>query len=168
MSAPLIIDAIALIYILISIKSGYSRGFIVGILGLVGFFAGLYLGLKYSPTVISYLPTLAHTSISRTLLSVSVIVAIAFATKAVVLAIAGRVRKLMIFKPVRWLDSLLGAIISGAIAISLVAVVSVVAEQTAPAKYVSMLKESEVISQIQTRMPNLLDTLMAEAAEKLR
>ena len=43
MSAPLIIDAIALIYILISIKSGYSRGFIVGILGLVGFFAGLYL-----------------------------------------------------------------------------------------------------------------------------
>ncbi|MCX6451756.1 MAG: CvpA family protein [Actinobacteria bacterium] len=144
MSAPLIIDAIALIYILISIKSGYSRGFIVGILGLVGFLVGLYLGLKYSPAVISYLPTLA------------------------VLAIAGRVRKLMIFKPVRWLDSLLGAIISGAIAISLVAVVSVVAEQTAPAKYVSMLKESEVISQIQTRMPNLLDTLMAEAAEKLR
>jgi membrane protein required for colicin V production len=168
MSAPLIVDAVALIYILISIKRGYSRGFIVGVLGLIGFFVGLYLGLKYSPTVISYLPNVAHTSISRTLLSVAAIVAIAFATKAAILAIGGRIRKLMIFKPVRWLDSLLGAIISGAIAISIVAVISVVAEQTAPAKYVTMLKESEVLAQVQSRMPHLLDTLMSEAATRLK
>jgi len=168
MSAPLIIDAVALIYILIAIRRGYTRGFIVGVLGLIGFFGGLYLGLKYSPTVISYLPSLAHTSISRTLLSISVIVAIAFLTKALVMAIGGRIRKLMIFQPVRWLDSLLGALISGAIAISIVAVISIVAEETAPAKYVTMLKQSEVLAQIQSKMPNLLDTLMAEAAIRLK
>ena len=168
MSAPLIVDAVALIYILIAIRRGYTRGFIVGVLGLIGFFVGLYLGLKYSPTVISYLPSLAHTSISRTLLSISVIVAIAFLTKALVMAIGGRIRKLMIFKPVRWLDSLLGALISGAIAISIVAVISIVAEETAPTNYVSMLKQSNVLAQIQSRMPNLLDTLMAEAASRLK
>ena len=168
MSAPLIVDAIALIYILLSVKRGYSRGFIVGVLGLIGFFVGLYLGLKYSPTVITHLPSLAHTSISRTLLSVAVIVAIAFLTKALVLAIGSRIRKLMIFKPVRWLDSLLGAVISGAIAISIVAVIATVAEQTAPAKYVTMMKQSEVLAQIQSKMPNLLDTLMAEATIRLK
>jgi hypothetical protein len=74
----------------------------------------------------------------------------------------------MIFKPVRWLDSLLGAVISGAIAISIVAVIATVAEQTAPAKYVTMIKQSEVLAQIQSKMPNLLDTLMAEAAIRLK
>ena len=112
--------------------SGYRQGFVVGALSFVGFLGGGLLGAQIAPEVAELDP---FTSFPRPVVGLSVVFLAATLGQVLATLVAGAVRRRLVWRPVRQLDAVGGAVVS---VVSLLLVAWLVGRAVASSPYPSL------------------------------
>ena len=94
---PVIADLMFAIFGILMIVKGYKRGLILSLLGLVGFAAGYFFGIKFLPQFFDLIPALPKESILKSGYSMAFLFVFSLISNQIVLFIGKRIRKLFIF-----------------------------------------------------------------------
>ena len=145
-----LLDLILLAAVVLFAVSGYRQGFVVGVLSFVGFLGGGVLGATLAPSLLRHGPL---SGLSRTPVAIGVV--FLFASLGQVLAsVAGAwVRKHLVWKPVRMVDAVAGAVIS---VVSLLMVAWLVGTAVASSPFTglaSQVRRSQVLAVVDDTMP---------------
>ena len=108
MTSGVIIDIIIFVLIVVSIARGWEIGSLRQLFSTIGFFFGLFLGAALQPKIIN----LAHTTLSRTVLTLSVTLGLAFLFLSIGEFIGYRLKAKIHIKKLNTADNFLGSIIS--------------------------------------------------------
>ena len=165
---PVIADLMFAIFGILMIVKGYKRGLILSLLGLVGFAAGYFFGIKFLPQFFDLIPALPKESILRSGYSMAFLFVFSLITNRIVLFIGKRIRKLFIFAPIRWIDSLLGALLSATFAILTLWIVYVVGVATLPSDWKLIIQSSEILTKIHLYTPQIFENLIADQMNRIR
>ena len=104
------VDVILLGFVLLFALFGWRMGFVQGLLGFVGFVAGALLAVKLVPAVADgWQPS----GILDSVLLIGVVLVSGLIGQGIGAFVGGRIRAVVDWAPVRWLDSLLGACFAG-------------------------------------------------------
>jgi S1-C subfamily serine protease len=139
--------------------SGYRQGFVVGALSFVGFLGGGLLGAQIAPDVAALD---AMSSFPRAVVGLSVVFLVATLGQVLATVLAGAVRKRLVWRPLRQLDALGGALVS---VVSLLLVAWLVGRAVASSPYqalASQVRRSVVITSVDALVPTAGLRLLAE------
>ena len=89
---------------------GYRHGFVVSVMSLVGFLAGGALGMWLLPELLRHWDTIDNNAVSRTVVLIAGVFALAALGQAMAVGVGSRVRSGLTEKPERAIDSVLGAV----------------------------------------------------------
>ncbi|MFL6238811.1 MAG: MarP family serine protease [Actinomycetes bacterium] len=129
-----LLDVILVIAIVSFAVSGYRQGFVVGALAFAGFIGGAVIGVKVAPSIASALVSGAARSI------VAIVVVVVLASLGELAAATGGaiLRRRVVWRPARALDSALGAAIS---VVSLLLVAWIIGSALAKASYRGLARQ---------------------------
>ncbi len=144
-----VLDAVLVVAGLTFAVSGYRQGFLVGVLSFIGFVVGGIAGMIVAPRVVEdWDPRLAGSGVAVILVLVT-----AAASHLLVSWLAGGVRDRIRWRPGRYLDSALGAVVS-VTAMLLVTHVATTALGQAPLPTVSrQIRGSAVLTTVEQFVP---------------
>ncbi|MHB1865028.1 MAG: MarP family serine protease [Candidatus Saccharimonadales bacterium] len=108
MNAGIFIDIIVFFLIVISIARGWQIGWLRQFFSTIGFFGGLFLGAVIQPHIVN----LAHTTLSRTVITLLITLGMAFALLSVGEVIGYKLKSKIHLKQLNTVDSFLGSAIS--------------------------------------------------------
>ncbi|MDN4613568.1 MarP family serine protease [Leifsonia sp. F6_8S_P_1B] len=107
-----VVDIVLLVLAVLAILAGYSRGAIRSAGSLVGLGAGILLGLLLAPVVVEWMVRAGLTGVTQRSIVAAVVIlvcaAVVYSLTAAAASVIGRVLR---HGPVRWLDSLIGAVL---------------------------------------------------------
>jgi len=107
-----VVDVVLVVLGILAVAAGWSKGAIRAAGTLVGLGLGLWLGLTLAPIVVDWFAAFGFSGVTeRSVVAGIVILVCAGAIYAIAGALASIIGKLFRRGPVRWLDSLVGAII---------------------------------------------------------
>lgn len=156
----LIVDALLAALFLLALMRGYQRGLVVSLLGLVGFLAGAIIGLVVGPGLVDSLgPVL------RLVALLSLLLTLATLGQALTMAIARAVRNRLLWRPLRVLDSTVGAAFTIIGAVLLVWASAAVLRVSPYPSVTTAVAGSRVITTIDAVVPDLARTVMAQARQ---
>jgi len=89
---------------------GYRHGFVVSVMSLIGFLAGGALGMWLLPELLRHWDTVDNNVVSRTVVLIAGVFALAAVGQAMAVGVGSRVRSGLTEKPERAIDSVLGAV----------------------------------------------------------
>lgn len=152
-----LLDVVLLVAVVVFAISGFRRGFVVGVLSLLGFLGGAALGARFAPELASrYL-----SAVDRTLAGLAVVVVAAMLGQLLAAAIGIGVRRRLTWRPVRLVDSAAGGAMS-AIALLLVAWLLGTAVVSSPLTGLSgQVERSRVLATADGLMPDSARTWFA-------
>jgi len=108
----IVVDVVLVVLGILAVAAGWSKGAIRAAGTLVGLGLGLWLGLTLAPIVVDWFAAFGFSGVTeRSVVAGIVILVCAGAIYAIAGALASIIGKLFRRGPVRWLDSLVGAII---------------------------------------------------------
>lgn len=145
-----LLDVVLIVAVVVFAVAGFRRGFVVGVLSLVGFLGGAVLGARFAPELVSrYL-----TAVDPTLAGVVVVLGAATLGQLLAAAIGAAVRRRLTWRPVRLVDSAGGAAMS-ATALLLVAWLLGTAAASSPlTALASQVQRSRVLTTADELMPD--------------
>lgn len=108
MSAGLLIDIVIFILIVVSIARGWEIGWVRQFFSTIGFFGGLFLGAYIQPHIVNY----AHTTSSRTILTLVITLGLAFLFLVAGELIGMKLKSKIKLEKLNTVDNFLGSIIS--------------------------------------------------------
>ncbi len=108
MSAGLFIDIIILVLIAVSLARGWQIGWLRQAFSTIGFFGGLFLGAVIQPSIVN----LAHTTLSRTILTLTVTLGMAFLLLSVGEVVGYKLKSKIHIKKLNDADNFLGSLLS--------------------------------------------------------
>ncbi|HEV7183264.1 MAG TPA: MarP family serine protease [Leifsonia sp.] len=108
----LVVDVVLVVLAIVAIAIGWSHGAIRSAGSLVGLALGIWLGLSLAPLVVGWLAGAGWGSIlQRSVVAGLVILACAAVAYALAAAVASLIGKVVRHGPIRWVDSLIGALL---------------------------------------------------------
>ncbi|WP_431246182.1 MarP family serine protease [Leifsonia xyli] len=108
----IVVDVVLVVLAIIAIAAGWSKGAIRSAGTLIGLGLGLWLGLTLAPLVVGWTASNGYGAVTeRSVVAAIVILVCAGVVYALVGALASIVGKLLRHGPIRWLDSLIGAVL---------------------------------------------------------
>lgn len=116
------VDLVIVLLVLLMALQGFARGFLVGVMALVGFMGGAFLGSRIAPHLLS---GGAHSPYAA-LFSLGGAVIVGGVLGAIFEGVARRVRRFMWIPGLRLVDGALGAIMTGCIGLGLAWIVGAV------------------------------------------
>ena len=108
MNAGIIIDLVIVIIVIASVFRGWEIGWVRQFFSTVGFFGGLFIGAALQPHIIN----LAHTVLSRTIMTLVITLGIAFLLLFVGEVIGYKLKEKIHIKKLNTVDNLLGSVLS--------------------------------------------------------
>lgn len=108
MGSGIIIDIVIFILIVVSIARGWQIGWLRQFFSTIGFFGGLFLGAIIQPHVVNF----AHTTLSRTILTLVITLGMAFFLLTVGEYVGYRLKARIHIKRLNTVDNFLGSVIS--------------------------------------------------------
>lgn len=108
MNSGVLIDLIVLILLVVGIARGWEIGWSRQFFSAIGFFGGLFLGATIQPHIVN----LAHTTLSRTIITLVVTLGLAFALLTLGEFIGYKLKSKINIKKLNTADNILGSIIS--------------------------------------------------------
>jgi S1-C subfamily serine protease len=108
MSAGDIINLVIFVFIIISIARGWEIGLIRQFFSTAGFFGGLFIGAAIQPSIIN----LTHTVLSRTVLTLTITLGLAFCLLAVGEIVGNKLKAKIHIRQLNAADSFLGSVLS--------------------------------------------------------
>jgi S1-C subfamily serine protease len=108
----IVVDVVLVVLGILAVAAGWSKGAIRSAGTLVGLGLGLWLGLTIAPLVVAWFASVGFTGVTqRSVVAGVTILVSAGVVYAIAGALAGIIGKLLRRGPVRWLDSLVGAVL---------------------------------------------------------
>ena len=108
----IVVDVVLVVLGILAVAAGWSKGAIRAAGTLIGLGFGLWLGLTLAPIVVGWFAAFGFSGVTeRSVVAGIVILVCAGAIYAIAGALASIIGKLLRRGPVRWLDSLVGAIL---------------------------------------------------------
>jgi len=112
MAVEIVVDVVLVVLGILAVAAGWSKGAIRSAGTLVGLGLGLWLGLTLAPIVVGWFASAGFSGVTqRSVVAGIVILVCAGVVYAIAGAVAGLIGKLLRHGPVRWLDSLVGAVL---------------------------------------------------------
>ncbi len=108
MSAGDVINLVIFVFIVISIARGWQIGWIRQFFSTAGFFGGLFIGAAIQPSIVNF----THTVLSRTVLTLTITLGIAFCLLTVGEIIGNKLKAKIHIRPLNAIDSILGSVLS--------------------------------------------------------
>jgi S1-C subfamily serine protease len=130
--------------------SGYHQGFVVGVLSFVGFLGGGVLGATVAPTLLRTGPL---SGLSRTPVAIGIVFLTASIGQVLASVAGAWVRKHLVWKPVRVVDAVAGAVIS---VVSLLLVAWLVGTAVASSPFTGLaaqVRRSQVLAIVNDTVP---------------
>jgi S1-C subfamily serine protease len=107
-----VVDVVLVVLAVLAIAAGWSKGAIRSAGTLVGLGLGLWLGLTLAPVVVGWFAATGYGAVTqRSVVAAVVILVCAGVVYAIAGAVAGILGRLFRHGPIRWLDSLVGAVL---------------------------------------------------------
>lgn len=153
-----LLDLVLIAFILLALVRGYQRGFVVSLLGFVGFVVGGVAALAYAPRFITDL-----NPGTRLLVLIFVVLLGANLLQALTVFIANAIRKRLLWKPLRVVDSLLGMTFTVVGTILMLWGLAAVLRVAPFASLSTAVADSRVISVLDARVPDIARQSVAEA-----
>ncbi|MFP3467265.1 MarP family serine protease [Leifsonia sp. SIMBA_070] len=108
----IVVDVVLIVLGVLAIAAGWSKGAIRAAGTLVGLGLGLWLGLTLAPVVVSWFASAGFGGVTqRSVVAAVVILVSAGVIYAIAGALASIIGKVLRHGPIRWLDSLVGAVL---------------------------------------------------------
>ena len=157
-------DVVLVVLAIVAIAAGWNNGAIRAAGWLVGLGLGLWLGLALAPLVVGWMAGMGWGSVSERSVAAAVVILICAATVyAIAAAIAAVVGKVLRHGPIRWLDSLIGAVLGFLTWAVVVWLVAGFAMATSLADVVQAAHSSRVVAALDSVAPIPSTTVLAPA-----
>lgn len=145
-----LLDIFLLVACVLFLISGYRQGFVVGILSFFGFLGGGVLGATFAPSLARTGPL---SSLPRTTLAIALVFVLACLGQVVATLVGNVLRRKLVWKPLRTVDSIAGALIS---VVSLLLVAWLVGTAVASSPFTglaSQVRRSQVLDLVDKAVP---------------
>ena len=149
----MVLDLVLAVILVLYALSGYRRGFVVSVMSLVGFLSGGALGMWLLPEVLRRWESVDRSVVPRTVVLVFGVLFLAALGQSVAIGIGSRLRRGLRVKPVRVVDSVLGAIASVIIVSVLVWFMAGAVRGGAPAPLAKAIGGSGIVQTIDRFVP---------------
>jgi len=156
----LMVDGILAALFLLAVVRGYQRGLIVSLLGLVGFLGGAVIGLIFGPTLVEGFGPLV-----RIVALLGLLLTLASLGQALTMVLARAVRNRLLWRPLRMLDSTVGALFTITGAVLLIWATASVLRVSPYPSITTAVAGSKVITTIDAVVPDLARSVMAQARQ---
>ncbi|HUW79173.1 MAG TPA: CvpA family protein [Candidatus Nanopelagicaceae bacterium] len=154
MSGQTIFDLSLVAIIAIAFLAGAKRGLVVGVFGLAGFIGGAMGGMAVAPHLLHSIDG----TLKRALLTGLVVLLAASIGEAIMSRVARVARKIVLFGPLRLIDSLLGGIVAAGVVVLGIWVGTNVANLVGSNSVSNLIDHSAVLKQMDQHMPHSLMT----------
>ena len=151
-----LLDWVLIVIVVLYAVSGYWQGFITGAFATVGLLVGGLIGVWLAPTALGD----ASPSILVSLAAVFIVIVCASLGQAILQVGGARLRDKIIWQPVRALDAVGGAVLSGAAALLVAWALGVALSGSGLRGITPLVQESKVLAEVNRVLP-------AEASSKL-
>ena len=153
MTLAVVLDILLVLLLLRYAVWGYRNGLFVGTLAVLGFLAGGFVGMWLLPQVVAAWPWAIENDLARRVLLVVGVFVLASIGQGIVASLAGSLRSRVTARPVRTVDSALGAV-AGLVALSLLLWFVAAALRGAPSTTAArVIGESRVLAAIDRAVP---------------
>lgn len=143
------LDVVVVVSVLAFAVSGFRAGFVVGVASFVGFLGGGFAGMALAPRLVSA----AGQASLRAVGSIAIVLVVAALGQALLVWLGRRVRRVLGARPIQFVDSLLGAVLS-AVAVLTVTWFLASALRGGPLPAVAtQVRESTVITAVDRYVP---------------
>ena len=144
-----VLDWVLIIVVLLYAVSGYWQGFITGAFATVGLLLGGLLGVWLAPTVLGD----ATPSILVSLAAVFIVIACASLGQALFQVGGARIRDQITWQPVRALDAVGGAVLSGAAALLVAWALGVALSGSGLRTITPLVQDSKLLAEVNSVLP---------------
>jgi uncharacterized membrane protein required for colicin V production len=144
-----LLDWVLVLVVVLYAVSGYWQGFITGAFATVGLLLGGLLGVWLAPTVLGD----ASPSILVSLAAVFIVIVCASLGQAVLQLGGARIRDTITWQPVRALDAVGGAVLSGAAALLVAWALGVALSGSGLHGITPLVRDSKVLAEVNSVLP---------------
>jgi uncharacterized membrane protein required for colicin V production len=137
-----------------SFIAGARRGLIVGVFGLIGYVGGAIGAMALAPHLLNSIDG----PLKRALLTGLLVLFLASVGESIMSRAAGGVRRVVLWGPLRFIDSLLGGITAVLSVVLLIWIFATLGNLVGSTSISSLLNRSELVKQFDQRIPNSLAT----------
>ena len=163
MSGPVILDlAIALILVL-TFFAGAKRGLVVGVLGLVGYIGGAIAAMALAPHLLNSI----NGPLKRALLTGVLVIFLATVGQSITSRSSGAVRRVVLWGPLRIIDSILGGLAAVISVVLLLWIFSTLANLIGSESVNSLLRHSTLVKYLDNYLPHQLTQWARSEAVRL-
>lgn len=156
----LMVDLVLIALFTLALVRGYQRGLVVSLLGLLGFVGGAIVGLLVGPTLVAGFGPLA-----RIVALLALLLTAATLGQSLTMALARAIRNRLLWRPLRILDSSVGAAFTIAGAILLIWATAAVLRVSPYPSVTTAVAGSRVVTSIDAVVPDLARAVMAQARQ---
>lgn len=161
-------DVVLLVLAVLAVAAGWSNGAIHAAGSLIGLGCGLALGLFLAPTAVEWMADSGFTGVSqRSIVAAAVILACSGIVYALAVAASSLLGKALRHGPIRWLDSLVGAVLGLATWAIVVWLVAGFAMATSLATVVQAASSSRVVATLNGIAPMPSSTVLSAVDDAL-
>lgn len=149
-----VVDVVLIVLAVLAIAAGWSNGAIKAAGSLIGLGSGLALGLMLAPTIVEWMAASGLTGVSqRSVVAAIVILVSAAVVYALAAGVAALLGKALRHGPIRWADSLIGAVLGLATWAVVVWLVAGFAMATSLATVMQAASSSRVVATLDDLAP---------------
>ncbi|WP_426625894.1 MarP family serine protease [Leifsonia sp. McL0607] len=164
----IVVDVVLLVLAVLAVVAGWSNGAIRAAGALIGLGVGLSLGLLLAPMVVDWMAASGLTGVSqRSIVAAVVLLVCAAVVYALATAAAAVIGKVLRHGPVRWVDSLIGAVLGFVTWAVVVWLVAGFAMATSLATVVQAADSSRVVSTLNSIAPLPSSTVLGAVDDAL-
>ncbi|MGN7799992.1 MarP family serine protease [Leifsonia sp. 22587] len=164
----IVVDVVLVVLAVLAIAAGWTKGAIRAAGTLVGLGLGLWLGLTIAPIVVDWFASAGFGGVTqRSVVAAVVILVCAGVVYAIAGALASLIGKLLRHGPIRWLDSLVGAVLGLATWAVVVWLLAGFAMATSLATVVQAANSSSVVATLNRMAPLPSSTVLGAVDDAL-
>jgi S1-C subfamily serine protease len=143
------LDWVIVVLAVIAAVTGYTQGFLAGLLSFVGFAVGAIGGLLLVPRLLSGLTP----GLGTALLAILIVLVLATASQGILALLGTRLRNLLGWRPARVVDSLLGAVLSAAGVLIAAWAIGLAVSAAAMPGISQLARDSQLLRAVDTAVP---------------
>ncbi|MDR6972394.1 MarP family serine protease [Leifsonia shinshuensis] len=164
----IVVDVVLVVLAVLAIAAGWTKGAIRAAGTLVGLGLGLWLGLTIAPIVVDWFASAGFGGVTqRSVVAAVVILVCAGIVYAIAGALASLIGKVLRHGPIRWLDSLVGAVLGLATWAVVVWLLAGFAMATSLATVVQAANSSSVVATLNRMAPLPSSTVLGAVDDAL-
>jgi uncharacterized membrane protein required for colicin V production len=152
LNGALILDLVLALTLIVSFLAGARRGLIVGVFGLIGYVGGAIGAMALAPHLLHSIDG----PLKRALLTGLMVLFFASLGESITSRMAGAVRRVVLWGPLRLVDSLLGGLTAAISVVFIIWIFAALGNLVGSTSISSLLNKSTLVKKFEQYIPNSL------------